>query len=129
MILENRETQFGEARNQLLAHSVGEVIFESFRQDCYHGTTSSLPLSAYASVPQRAPLAIEQTGFFAWWHLERVNLLRELAGAGPLSRSQNQLSKCRMTKGLLLESGVAVFARKVSLLAGEKPGTRQLSII
>ena len=34
-----------------------------------------------------------------------------------------------MTKGLLLESGVAVFARKVSLLAGEKPGTRQLSIL
>ena len=35
VILESRETQFGEAKNQLLADSVGEVIVESFRQDCF----------------------------------------------------------------------------------------------
>jgi hypothetical protein len=38
-----------------------------------------------ANLPQRAPLAIEHTGLFVWWHLERVNLLRDRAGGSLVS--------------------------------------------
>jgi len=38
------------------------------------------PLSVCARLPQRGPLAVEHTGLIAWWHLARVNLLRDMAG-------------------------------------------------
>jgi len=42
VILERRETQFAQAKNQSLADGIGEGIFEGLRQAFYFGTTSSL---------------------------------------------------------------------------------------
>ena len=49
-------------------------------QICILGLSIRSPLSVCASLPQRAPPAVEHTGLFEWWHLARVNLLGDRAG-------------------------------------------------
>jgi hypothetical protein len=57
-----------------ISHGLGEFVLQNFILGL--STRPSMPV--VASLPRRAPL--EHTGLFAWWHITRVNLLREMAG-------------------------------------------------
>jgi hypothetical protein len=57
-----------------ISHGLGEFVLQNIILGLSNRT--SLPMAG--SLPRRAPL--EHTGLFAWWHIARVNLLREMAG-------------------------------------------------
>jgi hypothetical protein len=55
-------------------------------QICILGPSARASLSAGASLIRQATSALEHTNAFAWWHVTRVNLIREMEG-GSLVRN------------------------------------------
>jgi hypothetical protein len=72
----NRSVCTGTKKYKLqISHDLGEFAL----QICILGDAICSLFPVCASLTQRAP-PVQHTGLFAWWHLARVNLLRERAG-------------------------------------------------